>query len=270
MAINNPALPYGLRDIKLTPVNADGSLGTSLDLPVARTFTFNETESYSDLMGDDQTVATHGAGPTVDWELEAGGISLAALNIIAGGTLVSSGTTPNGKLTLSKLTTDSRPYFQVEGQAISDSGGDMHAVVYRCKATGDIEGSFQNGQFMLTKAKGKGYGNNVGTSPNYKLYDWIVNESVNIIPAIASIAITPLTTTLARGSAVTKLTATATLVVGGTLDVSALATWLTSAPLIASVSPGGYVQGATNAGTSNISCNLNGVTSTAPCVATIT
>jgi hypothetical protein len=269
MAINNPALPYGLRDVKLTPVNADGSLGASLDLPVARVFTFNETEAYTDLQGDDQTVASHGAGPTVDWELEAGGISLAALQIIAGGTLTSTGTTPNGQLKLSKKTTDARPYFQVEGQAISDSGGDMHAVVYRCKATGDIEGQFQNGQFMLSKCKGKGYGNNVGTSPNFNLWDWIVNESVNAIPAIASIAITPLTAAYARPSGAVKLTATATLVGGGTLDVSNLVQWLSSAPLIAVANAGGFVNAGVNAGSANITCNLNGVTSTAPSVQTV-
>jgi hypothetical protein len=182
MALNTPALPFGLRDVRLTPIASDGTLGTPVDLPVARTFSFTDTESFEDLVGDDTTVASHGAGPTVDWELEAGGMSFEAFKVMSGGAIVTTGTTPTSKKTYSKLTTDSRPYFQVEGQAISDSGGDVHAIVYRCKATGDLEGSFANGAFTLTAAKGKGYGNNVGASPTFKLYDFVQNETVTAIP----------------------------------------------------------------------------------------
>lgn len=182
MALSNPSLPFGLRDIRLYPVNADGSLGSGVNLPAAQTFQFNDTESFQELLGDDITIAAHGAGPTVDWELDAGGISIQAYQIIAGGASAITGTTPNQKNTYTKLTTDQRPYFQVEGQAISDSGGDMHAVVYRCKATGDIEGKMDNGNFSLTKAKGKGYGDTQGTSPTNKLYVFVQNETAVAIP----------------------------------------------------------------------------------------
>ena len=177
MAQANPALPFGLRDVRLFPVNSDGSLGTGVDLPVSRIFTFTDTEAFQTLEGDDQTKASHGSGPTVDWELEAGGISFAAYQIMAGGATVRTGVTPNLKDTFTKLVTDSRPYFQVEGQAISDSGGDVHTVVYRCKADGDLAGSFENGNFSLVKAKGKGYGDTVGTSPTNRLYQFIQNET---------------------------------------------------------------------------------------------
>jgi hypothetical protein len=181
MTLPNPSLPFGLRDVKLFPLDADGTRGTGVDLPVARTFTFTDTETFEDLAGDDTTVASHGAGPTVDWELEAGGMSFEAYKIMAGGTTTSSGTTPALMKVFSKLTTDQRPYFEVEGQAISDSGGDVHTVVYRCKANGDLEGSFANGAFALTAAKGKGYGNNVGDAPDFKLYEFTQNETVTAI-----------------------------------------------------------------------------------------
>jgi hypothetical protein len=182
MTLPIPALPFGLRDVRLYPLNPDGSRGTGVNLPVARTFSFTDTESFEDLVGDDTTVASHGAGPTVDWELESGGMPFEAFKIMAGGTVTSTGTTPNQKKVYSKLTTDQRPYFDVEGQAISDSGGDVHAVVYRCKATGDLEGSFANGAFTLTGAKGKGYGDNVRAAATFKLYDFTHNETVTAIP----------------------------------------------------------------------------------------
>lgn len=177
MALSNPALPFGLRDVKVRPLDSAGTPGTAVDLPAARIFSFKETEDFEELKGDDRTWASHGAGPVVEWELEAGGISFAAYKVLAGGATLQTGVTPNLVNTYTKLTTDSRPYFQVEGQAISDSGGDVHTIVYRCKADGDLEGSFENGTFMLTKASGKGYGN----ESNAKLYEFVQNETVTPI-----------------------------------------------------------------------------------------
>lgn len=172
------ALPFGLRDVKLWALDATGTRsGSGVDLPVSRTFSFSEVEDFEELEGDDTTVASHGAGPKVEWELEAGGISLDAYKIIAGGAVVTTGSGASEKKTYTKLRTDSRPYFEVEGQAISDSGGDLHCVVYRCKADGDLEGSFENGSFSMTKCKGKGY----GSTSTGKLYEFIQNASETAI-----------------------------------------------------------------------------------------
>lgn len=167
------SLPFGLRDVRLFPLTTAGIRGTGVDLPVSRTFSFKETVSAEQLVGDDVVQGTHDYNPMVEWELEAGGISLDAYVVLTGGTLTSTGTTPAMVKTFSKKTTDSRPYFEVEGQAISDSGGDMHCVVYRCKVDGDIDGKFENGNFFLTKASGKGF----GRLDNQKLYDFVQNET---------------------------------------------------------------------------------------------
>lgn len=170
-------LPFGLRDVGLKSLGADNATpGSLVDLPVAQIFSFSEAETYADLTGDDTTQATHGAGPTVEWELQAGGIPVAAYALMAGGTVTSVGTTPNVVQTYSKLITDLRPYFKAEGQAISDNGGDMHGLVYRCKATGNIEGKLEYGTFWVTKAKGVGYGS-LETAKLGKLYDFIHNET---------------------------------------------------------------------------------------------
>lgn len=182
MTLASSALPFGLRDVKLRPVDpATGTLGTAVDLPASRTFSFTETEDFEELTGDDTTVGSHGAGPVVEWELEGGGISLEAWKVLSGGTIATSGVTPSVKKTYTKLVTEARPYFQVEGQAISDSGGDFHAVVYRCKADGDLEANLENGSFLLTAASGKGYGDTVGASPTNKLYEFMHNETATPI-----------------------------------------------------------------------------------------
>lgn len=161
MALAGYALPFGLRQVKLTPLTDAGALipAKAVFLPASRTFSFTETEDFETLEGDDRTVASHGAGPTVDWELEGGGISLAVWQILSGGTTTASGVSPAAVNKYLKKTSQQRPYFQVEGRAISDNGGDFRGEVYRCKADGDLEIELANGSFALTSASGKGYGN---------------------------------------------------------------------------------------------------------------
>lgn len=180
MALTTHPLPFGLRDVKLVP-NNNGVAGTAVDLPVARTFSFSESEEFETLEGDDTTVGSHGAGPTVSWELESGGLPFEAFKVMAGGTVTESGVTPSQIKTYSKLTTDARPYFNAKGQAISDSGGDVHGVVFRCKADGDLEGEFGNGAFTLLSASGTGFGDTVGVAPTNKLYDFIQHETATAI-----------------------------------------------------------------------------------------
>lgn len=179
MALPSYALPFGLRDVKITPYKADGTLDTAnkLDLPASRVFSFKDTEDFESLEGDDTTVASHGKGTVVEWELEGGGISLAVWKALSGGTTTSTGTSPAAVNSYTKTITDSRPYFLVEGQAISDSGGDFHTKVFRCKADGDLEANLENGNFMLTSASGKGYGD----LTTGKLYEFTHNETITPI-----------------------------------------------------------------------------------------
>lgn len=179
MPLDTHALPFGLRDVKLTGFTTQAATAyevVTVDLPVARTFSFSDSEEFEELQGDDTTVASRGAGPTLEWELESGGLPFTAFKMMSGGTVEESGVTPAQKKVYSKKTTDSRPYFKVEGQAISDSGGDVHGVVYKAKADGSLEGEFSNGAFFLLSASGKGYGSTVAADLE-KLYDFVQNET---------------------------------------------------------------------------------------------
>ena len=182
MALTTIPLPYGLRDVKITPYTDAGAttLGTGVDLPYGRTFSFTEAEEFSELRGDDKVVTTRGRGPQVEWELESGGISLEAYAAIAGGTITSSGTTPNQVKSLKKKDTDTRPFFKVEGQAISDSGGDFHVVLYRCRVTGELAGELSDGEFWVSSAKGVALGSNVSGSIG-DLYAFVQNETTTAI-----------------------------------------------------------------------------------------
>lgn len=171
------SLPYGLRDVKVTPISQTGVLGTAVDLPNARTFSFEESEEFEELRGDDKVVASRGQGATVGWELESGGISLEAYAAMNGGEVVVTGVTPAEVTTYTKKTTDAKPRFQVEGQALSESGGDFHCVLPNCKATDGLEGEMSDGSFWLTSASGTA----IGDPTTDILYEFVENETATAI-----------------------------------------------------------------------------------------
>ena len=163
MALPTYALPYGMRDIKLTPITANVAAGitygTMVDLPASRTLSWSQSEDFEQLRGDDTVVAERGNGPLIEWELEGGGISLDAKAVLDGSVNTTSGVSPNAVKTNAMLGTTAKPYFRIDGMAINDNGGDTKVILYRCKATGGVEGEFSEGSFTLTSASGNGYPN---------------------------------------------------------------------------------------------------------------
>lgn len=179
------AYPFGIRDVKITPITnlVTEALGTPIDLPAIRTLSFTEAESYTELRGDDKVITSRGSGPGVAWELEAGGYKPVVVKAIFGGTLTETGTTPAQISKLQKKATDSRPFFRAEGQSMSDNGGDVHVVLYRCRATGDFEGNFSDGEWFLTGASGTAFPSQAVATLD-ALYDIIWNETITAIPVV--------------------------------------------------------------------------------------
>jgi hypothetical protein len=179
----NAALPYGIRDCKITQYAdvAGTTLGsTVMDLPNIQTLSFSEAESFDTLRGDDRSVTVHGQGSTVEWELGAGGLLLDTWAVFTGGVVTETGTTPNRITTMRKAASTNRPWFLIEGQAISDSGGDLHCIIWRARATDNVEGSFEDGKFFITSLKGTGL-----PLADDILYDFVQNETVTSISGTA-------------------------------------------------------------------------------------
>lgn len=154
------ALPYGANDLKLTQYNdALGMiLGTaSIDLPYIQTLNFTEAEEFAELRGDDKLITTRGRGSMVNWDLESGGLPIAAWAVFTGGSVIERGLEPNREVELQKKATQTRPWFRIDGKIISDSGGDVLVRIYRCRANGDITANFTDGEFTTSQVTGVGY-----------------------------------------------------------------------------------------------------------------
>lgn len=180
-------LPFGLRQVALTPYTdaAATTLGTSVYLPNPRTLSFAEVEEFEDLRGGDRLVTSHGNGGEVEWELEGGGTSFEAVAVMYGGIVNTTGVTPNQVKTLTKyvgttFAQSQRPSFRITGRSISDSGGDFWCIIYRAKATDNLEGEMSDGSFFLTGASGKGYASNEASTLN-RIWQWVQNETETAI-----------------------------------------------------------------------------------------
>ena len=177
--MNDMALPYGIRDTKVTPYTtaaADVLATPSKDIPNAQKFSFSEAEDFEELRGDDKVIAIRGKGPSVEWEMESGGISLSAYAAMGGGLVATTGVTPAQVTTYTKKATDVRPYFRAEGQAINDNGGDFHTVLYRSRASEKLEGELADGSFWVTGASGVTLPSLI-TAKIDVLYEFVFNET---------------------------------------------------------------------------------------------
>jgi hypothetical protein len=166
--------PFGLRDVKIT--NIAGS--TQADLPAAQTMTFRPMFVSGVLRGDDAIKSINSFYEGYEWQLSAGGISLEALALMVGQTVVTAGASPNETKTLTVSEGDALPYFKIYGQSLGENAGDdIHVKLYKCKIT-TMEGQFQGGQFYITQCSGNAIDDGVKG-----IIDIVQNETSAALPA---------------------------------------------------------------------------------------
>lgn len=166
--------PFGIRDVKITDISGS----TQVDLPSSRMLTFRERVKSGELSGDDKTLALVSRADAIEWELEAGGISLEAYALLTGRSASSSGTTPNRTNTLTGEATEQFPYVKIYGKAVGDGSDDIHVKIWKTKVMGPLEGSFQDGEFFVSKCSGVGIDD--GTNG---VWDLVQNETAANLPS---------------------------------------------------------------------------------------
>lgn len=177
-------LPFGLRDMRLTPWVA-GALSVTIinENPRVQTLEVNITRDSADLDGDDVRVATHSFATRVEGTLSAGGINQVVVAMMTGGnTTGSTGTAPNKINTFILEGDDVEGYFKIEGQAYADDGGDVHVIVWHAKATSGPNWSFNQGEFTVSACDIIGTFDST-TTPS-RLLTVIQNQTVAPLPAV--------------------------------------------------------------------------------------
>lgn len=173
MALTGTIRSFGLRDLKLTPLPT----GTQVDLPVAMTLSFKEALVSGEMHGDDSVQAIVAITDKVEWELEAGGISLEAIKVMTGRASTLASTTPNQTNTVLARAGDVMPYFKIYGKSVGDGIDDIHVKLYKCKLTDGLEGEWKDGEFYVQKCSG------IAIDDGSKLYEIVQNETATTLAA---------------------------------------------------------------------------------------
>ncbi len=165
--------PMGLRDLKVAPYPT----GAAVDVGAAIEATVEDRVKTAELPGDDAIAALSSYIEAATVKLSAGGISMEAIQVIAGKTLVESGSTPTTVRT--QTTTAGRlPYFRLFGKSLGEGDDDVHVQVFKVKLTKSPGVSMKNGEFHISECEGLALPNDSGD-----IYDVIENETAADLPA---------------------------------------------------------------------------------------
>jgi hypothetical protein len=144
--------PFGIAQIVLTSL---GTSPTSVELAVEQTLTFTERVKEAELEGRGKVASVASVCMALDWDLEEGGIPLAAYALMTGRTSTTSGSTPNRTSHLVGDSSVYNPYFKITGRAFGeDATDDVKVIIYKAKLKTGISGSFKDGAFFVTKCSG--------------------------------------------------------------------------------------------------------------------
>jgi len=143
--------PFGLRDVQVKAIG-----GSFVALNAAQVLSFVPIVTAERLRGGDKLVAIASIIEGVEWELSEGGVPFDVIDILIGGTLSSSGSTPDEVDTFTIDGAETNPWFIVEGRAISeDATSDMHVTLWKCKVE-SISWRMEQGAFVITECSGAG------------------------------------------------------------------------------------------------------------------
>jgi hypothetical protein len=135
---------HGLRDLKVT--NLAGS--TQEDLDAAMTLDFTPEWVTARFEGDDAVKAGSAFLIGGQAQVSAGAMSSAAIAIVTGKSLSTSGSTPNEITELQMNAGDRTPYFKIYGQAYDEITGDVHILLHKVKLFGGLQLKLENNTIM--------------------------------------------------------------------------------------------------------------------------
>lgn len=123
----------GLADLQVAPLTGAGDTpGAWVDVPGARSLSFNTESDSDELEGDNQIIAKVRNAPSLSGSIELGQINLAALAVMLGGTVQTTGTAPNEVSKLEQSSANVTAFYTIAGQAPGvDAAGSAYRVTVK-------------------------------------------------------------------------------------------------------------------------------------------
>ena len=201
----------GIDDAKVYKLTADTAAAltytTGIDVPGITGMSVSPNFVEKELKGDESILDFYSKLESLDWSFTNALLSLDVLAILLGGAVAATGVTPNMKQTYSLLKTDTPSYFKLEGKSDYADVGDVHVILYKCKAS-KVDYELKGEDYAVVSASGKA----IGTIYDGKVKDIVYNETAVSIAVTTDIAPPTISATVpADGAAAIDKTADLTV-----------------------------------------------------------
>ena len=144
---------FGLRQCIIAVNNLDGTFGTAVQVPSIKIYNVDYKTVSAELEGDDTITATAAIATKADCDIQFGGITMSAYQVLTGINPTSSGSGSgyNAKMLFAAT---NFPYFAILGQAYAaQGGGDTHIFVPKVKIMSGFSLKMEFGQFTIPDVK---------------------------------------------------------------------------------------------------------------------
>lgn len=145
MALDTVSFVYGVNDCKIAKLLTDANpptYDTLVDVPGITEVGVSFKMDSKKLKGDETTIDQRTKIEAIELKVEHAQVSLDAMAVLLGGTVTSSGTTPNVVQTYAQgagTPNDFKLICKVD--TVDVDAADMHFVAYKCKVTAFDEGA---------------------------------------------------------------------------------------------------------------------------------
>lgn len=183
---------FGLADVKLALRNSGGSYGTALTVPSVQVLRSSIETVNARLEGNDRRTATAAKAIGGSLTLKFGSISTDVLQMLCGGNIASSGTTPS-RVRSFKVTNRKYPAIGLVGKSNAEEGaGDTHLFIPYAKVHEGFEVGFEYGTFSIPEVTlditpDSFYADGDGYTPLFVVIAHETATSVVIPPVLAGV-----------------------------------------------------------------------------------
>ncbi len=194
MAATKETKILGINDLKIVLIAEDsdadyrlestGGSADVIDIKGIQTLSLTPTFIEKDLRGDEVVLDRYSKLDTINWSFTNAIMSLDAFKVLYGGDIVASGTGSDETQTFTLRGLDLPKYFYMEAQTLYTDAGDVHVILYKCKAS-KIDYELKGEDYVSISVSGMAIPtqNTFGSTKGGKIKDVVINETAKNITA---------------------------------------------------------------------------------------
>jgi hypothetical protein len=198
MAATKETKILGINDLKICVIAEDtdadyrlsstGGNAEIIDVKGIQTLSLTPTFVEKDLRGDEVILDRYTKLDSISWSFTNAIMSLDALKVLYGGDIVASGSGTDETQTFTLRGLDLPKYFYMEAQTLYSDAGDVHVVLYKCKAS-KVDYELKGEDYAVVSVSGMAIPTtySFGSARGGKVKDVVINETAQVIDA-ASLA----------------------------------------------------------------------------------